>query len=58
MKIGKRLQEMTKEEHCMRTGETGDFSSTDLFKMEVMLQGVEAAGKWKAIASRRFCHFS
>jgi hypothetical protein len=26
MKTGKRLQEMTKEEHCMRTGETGDFT--------------------------------
>jgi len=31
MKTGKRLQEMTKEEHCMRTDET------DHFKLEAVL---------------------
>jgi hypothetical protein len=43
MKTGKRLQEMTKEEHCMRTEETGDLSSTDHFKLEAVLEGDRAA---------------
>jgi hypothetical protein len=58
MKIGMRLQEMIKEEHCMRTRETGDFSSTYLFKMEAMLESDGAASTWKTIVSKRFCHFS
>ena len=43
MKTGKRLQKMTKEEHHTRTGETGDLSSTDCFKLEAMLEGDGAA---------------
>jgi hypothetical protein len=43
MKTGKRLHEMTKEEHRLRTGETGDLSSTDRFKLESMLEGDGAA---------------
>jgi hypothetical protein len=39
MKMGQSLQAVTKEEYCMRTGETGDRSSTDWFKFEAMLEG-------------------
>jgi hypothetical protein len=34
---------MTKEECPMRTGETGDLSSTDCFKLEAMLESEGAA---------------
>lgn len=43
MKTRKRLQQMTKEERHMRTGKTGDLSSTDRFKLEAVLEGDGAA---------------
>jgi hypothetical protein len=49
MKTGKRLQVVTKEEHCMRIGETGDISSTDCFKLEAMLEGDGAVSTGRSL---------
>ena len=49
MKTGKKQQEMTEEEHCMRTGKTGDLSPTDRFKLEALNEGDGAAGSGRPL---------
>jgi hypothetical protein len=40
---------MTEEEHCMRTGKTGDLSPTDRFKLEALNEGDGAAGSGRPL---------